>query len=381
MNPILRASLKCSYQLFKTVGVKPTAFTGMLCSFPHKKFNKTDKEVAWAKGELKEIYDDCNNSCITSENLVSSEYDLHIIIPAYNVDNYIEKCLESAIAAQNGKYKVLITVVNDGSTDSTSEILKKYSVRKDIEIINQGNRGFSGARNRALQNIRGRYVTFLDSDDELGDINSLLSEAFKYDADIAEGSYEKFHDNRSRYVKAGNVDSDHGGHGVLHGFPWGKVYKNSVLKNLCFPESYWFEDTIGIMILNDIVKKVIKRDILCYRYRINPNGISMTFKGKAKSVDSHWITERLMKDRDLLGLDNNNPGMANMLATQVRRNYLRISKIKKENIELVIFLISRDLFNRYIPSYGGDALRDNQIIQSLKEGDFLKFKIACILGI
>lgn len=49
MNLILRASLKCRYQLFKTVGVKPTAFTGMLCSFPNKKFNITDKEVAWAK--------------------------------------------------------------------------------------------------------------------------------------------------------------------------------------------------------------------------------------------------------------------------------------------------------------------------------------------
>lgn len=358
--------------------MNPTVMTSILCTFPHKQIQITEKEIAWATKMLNSIYKNCDNSCITTEREVSSEYDLQIIIPAYNTEKYIGPCMESAIAAQTGKYKILITVVNDGSTDSTPDILEKYSGRKDIEIINQENRGFSGARNRALQNIRGRYITFLDSDDELGDINTLLSEAIKADADIAEGSYEEFHDGHSRYIKGWDVDSDHGGYGILYGYPWGKVYKNTLFKNLHFPESFWFEDTIGGMILYMIATKVVKRDILCYRYRINPNGISQTFRGKAKSCDSHWITERLMKDRAILGLDNNNMVVALMLAQQIRKNYSRISRIRRKNIELALFILSCDLYNHYIRS---KTLKGNLVAESLKTGDFLKFRLACIMAV
>ena len=378
MNPLLRSSIKFSSKIFRNAGANPTAMANILCAFPHKQIQITEKEIAWATKMLNSIYKNCDNSCITTEREVSSEYDLQIIIPAYNTEKYIGRCMESAIAAQTGKYKILITVVNDGSTDSTPDILEKYSGRKDIEIINQENRGFSGARNRALQNIRGRYITFLDSDDELGNINALLSEAIKADADIAEGSYELFTDSYSRRVKGRDINSDSGGYGILFGYPWGKVYKNYLFRNISFPESYWFEDTVGGMVLYHIAKRVVKRDILCYRYRINPNGISQTFRGKAKSCDSHWITERLMKDRAILGLDNNNMVVALMLAQQIRKNYSRISRIKRKNIELALFILSCDLHNRYIRS---KTLKDNLVAESLKTGDFLKFRLACIMAL
>lgn len=145
----------------------------------------TDEDIARASQLMRDVHDDYDNSCAIAEKEVSSDYDLHIIIPAYNVEKYIVGCMESAIAAQNrGKYKILVTVINDGSTDATAELLKQYEGRKDVEIIHQKNRGLSGARNTGLENIRGRYVTFVDSDDELGDICSLLDEAIKADAEI-----------------------------------------------------------------------------------------------------------------------------------------------------------------------------------------------------
>lgn len=377
MNPLIRSSIKFCSSILKTAGADPKAMVNILCSFPHKQLKITDKQIKWASTLLKDIYDDCDNSCLSS-NKVSSEYDLHIIIPAYNAEKYMERCMESAIAAQTGQYKILITVVNDGSTDSTPDILKKYSGRKDIEIISQENRGYSGARNRALQNIRGRYITFLDSDDELGDINRLLSEALKEDADIAEGSYELFNDSRAQKVKGCDTDSDSGGYGILYGYPWGKVYKNHLFRNISFPQSYWFEDTVGGMVLFHIAKRVVKRDIPCYRYRMNPLGITTLFKGNPKSCDSHWITERLMKDRALLGLDNNNDIARLMLVQQIRINYSRITKIKKNNIELALFILSCDLYNRYITE---KPLKNNMIAESLQTGDFLKFRLACIINV
>lgn len=377
MKPLTRKCLRLGSRIFRKAGLDPAAIAGVLCSFPHKMLKTTDEDIARASQLMRDVHDDYDNSCAIAEKEVSSDYDLHIIIPAYNVEKYIVGCMESAIAAQNrGKYKILVTVINDGSTDATAELLKQYEGRKDVEIIHQKNRGLSGARNTGLENIRGRYVTFVDSDDELGDICSLLDEAIKADADIAEGSYEKFNGTSSTYIRGGDVDSDNGGYGILYGYAWGKLYRNTLFKNIRFPESYWFEDTLNGLVLFHLARKVIKRDIPVYRYRINPQGITSTAYGRPKSCDSHWITERLMKDRALLGLDNDNDTAALMLAEQIRMNYFRISKMRRDDLDRALFVLSRDLYDRYIPA---ERLMGNPLAAALRSGDYLKFRLLSIL--
>lgn len=87
-----------------------------------------------------------------------------IIIPAYNVEKYISKCLDSIV---NQTYKDLeIIVVNDGSTDSTGEIIENYVNRySNLRYIYQNNMGVSNARNLALRYANGEYIMFVDSDD------------------------------------------------------------------------------------------------------------------------------------------------------------------------------------------------------------------------
>lgn len=85
---------------------------------------------------------------------------LSIIIPAYNAENYIEKCLNSI----EDKDSIEIIVINDGSTDKTMEILNKY---KNIKIINNTNHGVSYSRNSGLKVASGKYIMFVDSDDYL----------------------------------------------------------------------------------------------------------------------------------------------------------------------------------------------------------------------
>ena len=112
-----------------------------------------------ARKYLQEISPKPKGTCYT-KNKLAIQYDLHIIIPAYNAEKYIKECLKS-VFIQVSEYSVLATVVNDGSTDQTSIILenlkKLYKGNQiDIEIINQDNKGYSGARNTALSFIRGK---------------------------------------------------------------------------------------------------------------------------------------------------------------------------------------------------------------------------------
>ena len=89
---------------------------------------------------------------------------ISVIIPIYNVENYLKKCIESVI---NQTYKNLeIILVNDGSNDNSKNIIDEYStIDNRIKVINKENGGLSDARNAGIEIAKGDYITFLDSDD------------------------------------------------------------------------------------------------------------------------------------------------------------------------------------------------------------------------
>ena len=90
---------------------------------------------------------------------------ISVIVPAYNAEKYISRCIDSIIN-QDGNFEIV--VINDGSTDSTSEILKKYAQKYPfIKVINQSNKGVAAARNSGLKAASSKYITFVDSDDWL----------------------------------------------------------------------------------------------------------------------------------------------------------------------------------------------------------------------
>ncbi len=94
-----------------------------------------------------------------------------IVIPVYNVEAYLEECMESAVNQTLDNIEIIC--INDGSTDSSLEILKKYEKKyNNIIIINQENKGLSASRNVGIRNARGKYIYFLDSDDFI-DIESM----------------------------------------------------------------------------------------------------------------------------------------------------------------------------------------------------------------
>lgn len=94
----------------------------------------------------------------------NNQYEISIIIPVYNVEKYIEKCIDSVLEQSFKDFEIIL--VNDGSTDCSGIICNKYSKRDErISVIHKKNGGISSARNIALDCAKGKYITFIDSDD------------------------------------------------------------------------------------------------------------------------------------------------------------------------------------------------------------------------
>lgn len=175
-----------------------------------------------------------------------------IIIPVYNVEKYLPRCLDSII---NQTYTQLeIICVNDGSPDNSSAILEEYAKKDNrVKIINQENKGLSGARNTGIEAATGEYIVFLDSDDWMDEeaLEAAVAKAenadtvmWGYVREFAEKSIEKkiFDGDRS-FDESGTRDL----HRRLAGLTgaelsnpentdalvtaWGKLYTASIIKN------------------------------------------------------------------------------------------------------------------------------------------------------
>ena len=87
-----------------------------------------------------------------------------IVVPVYNVEAYLEKCLDSLVNQNFDNYEVII--VNDGSTDKSKEIAQRYENKySNVVLIDQKNKGLGGARNTGIEAVKGEYILFVDSDD------------------------------------------------------------------------------------------------------------------------------------------------------------------------------------------------------------------------
>lgn len=122
-----------------------------------------DGNVEEAMALLESISPNPGSSCMDRKNF-GKEWDLEVIIPAYNVEKYIQQCLDSVIS-QKTNFRFHVTCINDGSTDNTGLLLRKYENAENVTIIHQENKGFSGARNVGLRKANGKYIMFVDSDD------------------------------------------------------------------------------------------------------------------------------------------------------------------------------------------------------------------------
>ena len=178
-----------------------------------------------------------------------------LIVPIYNVERYLEQCIESVLAQDYQNYELIL--VDDGSPDNSIDICTKYAKQySNIVFIHKINGGLSDARNAGIKIARGEYLMFLDSDDYwegtsiLSDLQKIIVEnnpdvIFNYMSSVYPDKIINHYMNREKLV--GSFREDFKGlyqEGIYLGFTWTKIVKREViLKNqLFFIKERYFED-------------------------------------------------------------------------------------------------------------------------------------------
>ena len=285
---------------------------------------------------------------------------LSIIIPCYNVEKYIEECLESVCNDRDADIEVIC--VNDGSTDGTLDILEQWK-QKDarVIVINQENKGVSVARNQGLHIAKGKFIYFLDSDDKVKDVAILekCCEKMQEDQlDILIGAGKSFFETEEFYKKYSYYEKSYR---IEHEYPrimkgtelmaelqrngeWAvqqstRIYRRKFLQdnNVYYTEGQLHEDnyvTFMCMYLTDRTTAV--KDVLFER-RIRENSI-MTQKVTHRNVESYLVN--FIQDLYLIAeyRDVTKPNMGmdfplDIARREIKRTYRLLDEEEKRKFE------------------------------------------------
>jgi glycosyltransferase involved in cell wall biosynthesis len=212
--------------------------------------------------------------------------EISIIVPVYNVEEYLPKCLESILGQTFVDFELIL--VNDGSTDNSGSICEKF-LKKDqrIKLIHQVNRGLSNARNAGIVMAKGKFFSFIDSDDwiEKNMLFEMHDQLIKSNADIViaghfvvnlDGSIEE-----KNNVKATRVLDRISATSLIlldeeiNSFAWDKLYRRALFDNLRYPENRLFEDTATTYKLFNKASKLIQMNKAYYFYQRRESGICL----------------------------------------------------------------------------------------------------------
>ncbi len=221
---------------------------------------------------------------------------ISVIVPVYNVEKYLARCLDSLINQTFQDFEIIC--VNDGSTDSSLQILEEYKKKDErIVVISQENKKLGAARNTGVSASKGEYITYVDSDDwvDLDYLEKLYNASVKYNADVSMSSVIKDRANGSKYYFLNNKKekfiqnvSNIVNEMIILGkwyVVWGKLYRRSVIENLSFIEHAFYEDIRYLLQVSVNVKSVVKVSGTAYHYFANNASIIRSGPSPKKTKD------------------------------------------------------------------------------------------------
>lgn len=234
---------------------------------------------------------------------------ISIIIPVYNVENYLRRCLDSCLSQTYADIEII--AINDGSKDHSGIILDEYS-QKDcrIKVIHKKNEGVFKARIVGLENMKGDYFCFLDSDDYLpNDCLKLLHDEFlNTDADIVFGNYVEFNDKnkitKKKFVTKRIFSSqEYIKNILLDKLPsnlWGKLYRKELFDNKIEETTFKLGEDSALLIQFLIkCKKIVSVEKSVYNYYQRADS-AVHLKRPAYIADMYfyriWICDYLQKN-------------------------------------------------------------------------------------
>lgn len=212
-----------------------------------------------------------------------------VIVPVYNVEKYLARCLDSIV---NQTYQnIEIILVNDGSTDASGEICQQYAKNDSrICLFTQENQGLSAARNTGLDHMNGEYVTFVDSDDyiSLSFVEILLKALLELKALIAICRFDIIDEEKAgrgtlcsgakanfRILSRDNIYNEIDRRTrVVTPAVWGKIYLKSIFDGLRFDVGRLHEDAFIFHKIYDRIDTVCYTDTILYYYVQTSNSIT-----------------------------------------------------------------------------------------------------------
>jgi len=221
---------------------------------------------------------------------------LSIIIPVYRVEATLDRCVESALNQNLDDFEVIL--VDDDSPDNCPKMCDAWARRDThIQVIHKQNGGLSDARNAGLDQARGDYITFVDSDDYLAPDTYPALLAKIGDADILEFSIagkppfqDRIYTNKNDYwLKA---------QAYTHTYACNKIYRRVLFNGIRFPKGKVFEDVYTLPLLLDKAQTIATTSSGFYQYCYNPHGITANADGAALAqlLDAHLTSHMPIDD-------------------------------------------------------------------------------------
>ncbi len=220
-----------------------------------------------------------------SRRLTMNEDLISVIVPVYNVEKYVKKCIESIV---NQTYKNLqIILIDDGSKDKSGDICDNYAKSDSrILVVHKSNGGLSDARNKGIKVAKGKYITFIDSDDyiDIDYIEYLYNLIKKYNTKISFCKYEMIYEEKLN--KTHNKNEDEKLLSKVEAFEdilyaknfevsaWAKMYLKELFNNVEYPKGKLFEDNATTYKLIDKVENVSVGFASKYYYIKRKNSIT-----------------------------------------------------------------------------------------------------------
>lgn len=276
-----------------------------------------------------------------------------IIVPVYNVELYIEDCLNSLLNQTYSNYEIIL--INDGSTDNSIEICSKYNDKK-IKIYNQNNKGVSIARNVGISLATGQYIMFVDADDMVSEkyIENLIKSIEETNTDMVVCGYTKekaelvnkknSQEIKGEIINANTMLENMMENNLQEGYLWNKIFKKSIINDnsLEFKEgvNVW-EDLYFVIEYLSKSDKIFAINEKLYYYRtregsaVNRKETSTDLVGKVK------ILELIMKNYNLIINNKNYYGIKRMYVTVLLKYLLQIKKDNKELIKEKLSIVKK----------------------------------------
>lgn len=224
---------------------------------------------------------------------------ISIIVPVYNVEKFLSKCIDSILSQTFKDFELIL--VNDGSADKSLEICKYYkSLDERICIIDKINGGLSSARNAGLEKAKGDYIGFIDSDDYVHPkmFELLYREIIKYNADISICDFEKVYnymDNKNFSYESNHVlvkclsnieaiEKINTKNGVTFVIACNKLYKKNLFNKLRYKENVIHEDEFMAHRILYKAERIIYINEPLYFY-VQREGSIMNSKSKISKID------------------------------------------------------------------------------------------------